>query len=350
MTITEIARSDVEAEQPGAFEGEDRAALGTEEPGPARRPSGRAVAVTGGIVVVTFFAAAGAVIYGIGPLLQARDQRALMTKERAAINQAAIERYGLGGVHLPTQAPQAGDPVGILAIPLLHLNQVVVEGTQSSQTVSGPGHVPGTAGLGQPGNSAIVGRNAAFGGPFAKLDQLRPGDKILTASVEGQSVYVVRSVRTVVLAEPAATSGTGTASTSQFSGGSAGTSPTAGTVSPTVLYGPTVHDQLTLVTSSSIVPWNSSHALVVVARMVGKPFVPTPQGALSPSGYGNSGDSGAWSLLILTLIGLGLTAVGSIYIYRRSSTRSAYLLTTAPLLTFSVLAGLSLGRLLPGWT
>src|SRR6202042_3801606 len=116
--------------------------------------------------------------------VHARDQRSLMATERAAIAGASVESKALDHVNLPTQPPVPGAPVGVLAIPALGINQAVVEGVGSSQTVSGPGHVPGTAGLGQPGNAAVVGRNAAYGGPFGHLDQLKRGDKVLTATTE----------------------------------------------------------------------------------------------------------------------------------------------------------------------
>ena len=91
--------------------------------------------------------------------------------ERSDIAEAAIQAKALDHVNLPTQPPLPGAPVGVLAIPALGINQAVVEGVGSSQTVSGPGHVPGTAGLGQPGNAAVVGRNAGYGG---RLRPARP--------------------------------------------------------------------------------------------------------------------------------------------------------------------------------
>src|ERR1700683_2420722 len=126
-----------------------------------RRLPGRRQIILGSLVVTAvFFVAVGAVIYGIGSLVQARDQRTLMATERTNISNAAVLAKALDKVNLPTQPPAPGQPGGVLAIPALGLNQAVVEGVGSSQTVSGPGHVPGTAGLGQPGNAAVVGRNA----------------------------------------------------------------------------------------------------------------------------------------------------------------------------------------------
>ena len=42
----------------------------------------------------------------------------------------------------------------------------------------------------------LVGRRATFGKPFADLDRLRPGDRILVTTGQGQFTYVVDLVRT----------------------------------------------------------------------------------------------------------------------------------------------------------
>lgn len=271
------------------------------------------------VAVLVFVIAVGAVIYGIGSLVHARDQRALMATERTAIANAAILDKALDTVKLPTKPPEPGAPVGVLAIPALSINEVVVEGVDPSQTVSGPGHVPGTAGFGQPGNAAIVGRNAAYGGVFGRLGQLKPGDKVLTATTEGQSVYVVRHVATV----------------------------TTGSLEP--FYRTTHNNRLTLVTSASDVPWNGGQAVVVTAQLRGKPYPATPQGRHDPSQLGNTGESSAWIELVLSLVGFALVVLGALYLYRRCTIRSAYLLTTAPLVALTVLAAESISRMFPAW-
>ena len=258
-------------------------------------------------------------IYGIGSLVHARDQRALMATERTAIANAAILAKALHTVKLPTRPPAEGSPVGVLAIPALSVNEVVVEGAGPSQTVSGPGHVPGTSGLGQPGNAGIVGRNAAYGGVFGRLSQLRPGDRVLTATIEGQCVYIVRRVATV----------------------------TIGSLEP--IYRTTHVNRLTLVTSASDVPWNSDRAVVVTALLRGKPYPATPQGNRHPNQLGNSGESGAWLELVLGVLGFAAVVLGALYLYRRCTVRSAYLLSTAPLVALTVLVAESISRLFPAW-
>jgi sortase A len=330
----------------------------------------KAVALAVGCFVAVLVLAIGAVIYWIGPLVHERQQRTLINTERTAIDNAAKDNEGLYRPTLPTLPPEQGSVVGILAIPVIGLQQAVVEGVGPSQTVAAPGHVPGTAGLGQPGNSAIVGRRSGYGGPFGQLAHLQRGDRIITATTEGQTVYVVSSVRMVTLTTP------GTAATATTvapsSSGSATTVPPATTLPPsrtvtrkptggrtgaqivpvvttTALYGPTKHNQLTLVTSGSAAPWNTGKALVVVARMDDVPYEATPQAARSTNQQGNGNDPEALAWLILTVLGLMVVFIGAVFLYRRLSLRSAYLLSTAPIVLLTILAAEAASHLLPAW-
>jgi sortase A len=304
---------------------------------PTRRlPSRRTLIVGTLAVVAVFLVAVGAVVYGIGSLVHARDQRSLMTIERSEIATAAVEAKALDHVNLPTQPPVPGAPVGVLAIPALGINQAVVEGVGSSQTVSGPGHVPGTAGLGQPGNAAVVGRSAGYGGVFGRLNQLKPGDRVLTATIEGQSIYVVRRVARVTLGGPSAAAGSTAAGSTT-------------TVSLNSLYRRTSDNRLTLVTSASATPWNTSRAIAVTAVLRGKPYESTRQEGRSAGQQGSTGDSSVWGELFLSLLALAVAAVGALFLYRRCTVRSAYLLSTAPIVACTVFAAEAISRLLPAW-
>jgi sortase A len=320
--------------------------------------------------LVVLLVAVTIVLYAVGPLVHNRDQRRLMDSERQAITLAAHDNQGLYHATLPTQPPVPGTAVGILAIPAIGLQEAVVEGVGPAQTVAAPGHVPGTAGLGQPGNSAVVGRRSAYGGTFGDLSELRRGDHVVTATTEGQSVYVVRSVRDEALVtQPASavassvtttTLGRHHVTTTTLAGAHGAHHTTASTlsvqapkgpaaVSFQTLYGPSVHNQITLVTSASSLPWNTGQAVVVVAEMEGKPYTPTIQESRSTSQQGNSGDPSALAWLLLALIGLTAVLIGAVALYRRYTVRAAYLLTTAPLLALTVLAAEAASHLLPAW-
>ena len=88
-----------------------------------------------------------------------------------------------------------GSPVAYLEIPEIGVRQVVGEGTTPGTLFSGPGHRRDTVLPGQVGVSVMMARRAAFGGPFAKIDQLEAGDKILATTGQGVFEYEVIGVR-----------------------------------------------------------------------------------------------------------------------------------------------------------
>ncbi|NUR62402.1 MAG: sortase [Catenulispora sp.] len=85
-----------------------------------------------------------------------------------------------------------GAPLAILDIPAVGLRQtVVVEGSTGADLARGPGHVRDTVLPGQNGVSVLMGRRGTFGAPFARLDKLRPGDKIDVTTGQGSFSYTV---------------------------------------------------------------------------------------------------------------------------------------------------------------
>ncbi|GAB3772197.1 sortase A [Nocardioides ginsengisegetis] len=88
-----------------------------------------------------------------------------------------------------------GDPVALLTIPSLGLQEVVTEGTASGDTLDGPGHRRDTPLPGQEGISVVYGRAATYGGPFGRLSELQPGDPISVVDAQGRITFHVLSVR-----------------------------------------------------------------------------------------------------------------------------------------------------------
>jgi sortase (surface protein transpeptidase) len=86
----------------------------------------------------------------------------------------------------PSELVPLGTPVAVLSIPKMGLRAVVLQGTTGSVLENGPGHLRDTQMPGQVGISVIMGRRAAYGGPFSKLSTLNPGDSITV--VTGQTV------------------------------------------------------------------------------------------------------------------------------------------------------------------
>jgi len=95
----------------------------------------------------------------------------------------------------PLGPTRPGAPVAVLDIPSIGMRDVVVvEGTSPEDMTAGPGHLRNTPLPGQLGLSVIFGRRVTFGAPFARLADIRPGDKITTITQQGKSVYKVVAI------------------------------------------------------------------------------------------------------------------------------------------------------------
>ncbi len=88
-----------------------------------------------------------------------------------------------------TDDPPEGDPIGDIRIPVIGIDQVVVEGTNTPDLRKGPGHYIGTPLPGQGGNVAIAGHRTTYGHPFYNLDSVKVGDPIVLTTLQGIFVY-----------------------------------------------------------------------------------------------------------------------------------------------------------------
>lgn len=105
-------------------------------------------------------------------------------------------RHQLGEATAPVgPIVDPGEPVALLRIPALGLEQVVVEGTGSGDLLAGPGHRRDTVLPGQAGTSVVYGRAATYGAPFGEITTLHPGDQIEVVNGQGTTVYRVAGVR-----------------------------------------------------------------------------------------------------------------------------------------------------------
>jgi sortase A len=96
-------------------------------------------------------------------------------------------------------AVAAGAPVARLRIPRIGLDAIVLEGVEDSELNAGPGHLPGSALPGEPGNAVISAHRDRH---FSRLGELQVGDTITTET--GQSVaWVIVRRRVVGEAAPA---------------------------------------------------------------------------------------------------------------------------------------------------
>jgi sortase A len=90
-------------------------------------------------------------------------------------------------------AADPGRPLGRIRVSRLGLNMIVVDGTDHDSLVRGPGidrrtHLPGEGEL-----VYIAGHRTTYGAPFARIDRLRPGDRVELDMPYGTFVYRVSS-------------------------------------------------------------------------------------------------------------------------------------------------------------
>ena len=99
----------------------------------------------------------------------------------------------------PAARPRPGEAIGVLHVPALagFRPWVVVEGTSVSVLKSGPGHIPGTALPGEVGNVVLSGHRTTYGAPFARLDELGPGDRVVLETRDRWLTYTVTGTQIV---------------------------------------------------------------------------------------------------------------------------------------------------------
>lgn len=122
--------------------------------------------------------------------LAAQQQLSDTLRLQLAEGTAPVSEGDVDDVLLPD-----GAPVAVLDIPSIGVHEVVVEGTDSGSLRTGPGHRRDTVSPGQTGVSVIMGRAAAFGGPFAHLQQLAPGRKFTVITGQGKHRFEVMGLR-----------------------------------------------------------------------------------------------------------------------------------------------------------
>jgi LPXTG-site transpeptidase (sortase) family protein len=252
------------------------------------RPSDRTLLRASGwamVVFATLVVGLALHLFVLSNLAEHRSQSVLFNKFRGELTfgTAPIGQVDANGALL-----KLGAPVAILSIPSLGVKDTVVEGTTGRALLAGPGHRRDTPLPGQQGVSVLYGRQASYGGPFAKISHLKAGDEIVTTTGQGKAAYRVTDVRYAGDKAPALAS------------------PTAGA--------------LTLVTAHGT-PLIAGAVIRVDAKLVGTAF-PTPQpvlrpGTLQPSEDALASDPSGWLMLFLWGEAALVVAVGVVIALRR---------------------------------
>lgn len=130
---------------------------------------------------------------GFGRLSHDAQQRYAFDalRQQLAEGTAPVSELNLDGKKIAD-----GTPVALLSIPAIGMeNEAILEGTSAGVLMGGPGHRRDTVLPGQTGSSVVMGRKAAFGGPFSRLEELAPGDTLTVITGQGEHTYRVIGTR-----------------------------------------------------------------------------------------------------------------------------------------------------------
>jgi sortase A len=208
-----------------------------------------------------------------------------------------------------------GTPIALILIPSIGVSQVVVEGTTGSVLADGPGHYRSTVFPGGAGTSVILGRKAAYGGPFGQIADLHKGATISVVTQVGTSVFKVADIRSGGTEERRA---------------------------------PATRARLTLGTASGT-PFVPSGVVWVDADKVGpalasfRPAVHTVPDSEKPLGL----DTGTLWALALWAAALVALFAAAVWTWRRRGHAQAWIVFTAPLVLVWMSVVDQIARLLP---
>ncbi|BBH16976.1 sortase [Nocardioides baekrokdamisoli] len=241
-------------------------------------------------------------------------QRSLYASLRLSL---AAGSAPIGQTDVNGQLVVPGTPIALLQIPAIGVDEVVIEGTTSTQTRRAVGHSRDSPLPGQPGVSVLMGRQAAYGGVFGDLDRLRSGDVITVTTGQGISQYRVIGPRTGTEELPDLGVGQG---------------------------------RLMLISASGL-PFMPDGTVRVDATLISKAFPrPAPvfsSGALTPQEKPMAGDDShavalSWLLELLVLI-----AVGAVVAWQRWDRRAAWIVFLPLVLVTSLACADRICDLLP---
>jgi sortase A len=160
--------------------------------GPVRRPPAvdrPLYVVSSMLTIVSVLALTFGLTVGlIGSVRHARDQQTGYATLRGQLANATAV---VSQTDEKGRLQRLGTPLAVLDIPQIGVREVVFEGTTSGVLSSGPGHRRDTPMPGQEGTSVIMGRQAAYGGPFKNLRDLAPGNVFTVTTGQGRQTFRV---------------------------------------------------------------------------------------------------------------------------------------------------------------
>jgi sortase A len=136
--------------------------------------------------------------YAHGALRQDAARRAWEAAQAQSAFAVASSTLDAGDVGRPWAI---GSPIARLIIPVLGLDEIVIEGVGTEELNVGPGHLPGSVLPGERGNAVISAHRDRH---FSSLGSLQVGDEITTESVPARRMKWIVIARRVVRSHEAA--------------------------------------------------------------------------------------------------------------------------------------------------
>ena len=158
-----------------------------------RRKVGQSLIVIGALLLS--FAGAR---YAHGALRQDAARRAWEAAQAQSAFTVMSAQLDATGIGIPWAI---GSPIARVIIPVIGLDEIVMEGVGEEELNAGPGHLPGSVLPGERGNSVISAHRDRH---FSRIGALQVGDEITTETVAARRMkWIVISRRVVHSGEPA---------------------------------------------------------------------------------------------------------------------------------------------------
>ena len=154
----------------------------------ARRPGARRGLTVAAVALVV--AALGMLSF---PVLTDVYHNSLQSRLNKEFGEASTRQAYLSGTL------KSGESMTRLQIPKLGVNVIVVQGVDENALKAGAGHYPETPLPCEVGDVAIAGHRTTYGKPFANIDRLTTGDRIILTTPVGSCIYRVSRDPFVVL-------------------------------------------------------------------------------------------------------------------------------------------------------
>jgi hypothetical protein len=307
-----VAATDDPVAAPDGTEGAVQPDAGEPEPATTGRADLRSIVRSGLVVLAVLSLGIVVQLAVLSPLEYRSAQVSLLNTFRT---QLALGTAPLGPVGPDHHLLPLGTPMALITIPSIGVRAVVLEGTTASVLAKGPGHYRNTVFPGGAGTSVLLGRSAAYGGPFGSIARLRRGQVITVVTQVGTSRFTVVRVR------PA---------------GARVVPPKPGTA------------RLTLGTGSGPA-YAPSGVVWVDAAKIGTPLAASAVPALQllPGEQPLATDTSTLWALLLWLEVLAALLVGAVWAWRRWGRAQAWIVFAAPMLLVWTFVADQVTRLLP---